>query len=97
MLKKVRIHNNTTDQTFVRVYITHFQANTGLTADVAPGQFVQNNHMTQGHRGVVVYEDFNENVIATGEFVLQDQNIKVFISGSSGTGYSVSYAVWHDD
>ncbi len=92
MEKRVRIQNATSDNTFIRVYIEHFQANIGLTADVAPGQFCQNNHMTVGHRGVIVYEDFNEKIIGTSEFVLQNDNIRVIVSGSEAAGYNISFA-----
>ncbi|MGC3972015.1 MAG: hypothetical protein QM775_33140 [Pirellulales bacterium] len=57
-----------------------------------PGNFVQNNHMSPGSRGVIVYDDFSGKVIATGFFELGNQNVKVNVVGDSNFGYSLAFA-----
>ncbi len=92
MLRKVRLANNTSDQTSLRIYVEHFDVNTRLVADVPSGQYVQNNHMAQGHRGVIVYDDFTEEIIAVDRFTLKNSGVKVVVSGDAATGYTVSFA-----
>lgn len=92
--KKVRVRNNTTDGTSVRVFVDHLTPTIRAVFDVQSGAQQQNNHMTTGHRGVIVYDDFQESVILTGEFVLAGNNVQITISGDAAAGYSLSYAVF---
>lgn len=92
--KKVRVRNNTTDGTSVRVFVDHLNPTIRAVFDVQPNALQQNNHMTTGHRGVVVYDDFNESVILTGEFVLDNANVQINIGGDAASGYNLSFAIW---
>lgn len=92
--KKVRVQNSTTDGTTIRVWVIHLSPNHRASFDVAPGQQVTNNHMETGHRGVIVYDDFEEKVILTSEFILDASNIKAVVAGDAASGYTISYAVF---
>ena len=91
-MKRVRVRNNTTDGTSVRVFVDHLNPMIRAVFDVQSGAQQQNNHMTTGHRGVIVYDDFQESVILTGEFVLAGSNVQINIGGDAATGYNLSFA-----
>jgi hypothetical protein len=96
MEKRVRVQNLTSDGTSIRVFIIHLHPGIRAIFDVQQGQYTQNNHMTPGDRGVIVYDDFQEKVIATGSFVLGAQNVRVIVAGDAIAGYTLSYEVQAD-
>lgn len=95
--KKVRISNDT-DDTGIRVRCVHFKHEYHFTRDVARGKQVLIEGVDVGDRGLVVYEDLNEEVIATGHFKIEaaGKNIEVKVIGKMGN-YTLSYKVfdWH--
>jgi hypothetical protein len=93
--KKIRVTNHTTD-TGIRARIIHFQAQVQLTLDVPQGaQSPIQPNVATGDRGVIIYEDLNEEVIATSHFVLDQNglNVDLIITGSAGA-YDLSFAAF---
>lgn len=91
-----RVRNNTTDQTTIRIEVIHLDPNISAIFDVAPGQTQQKNHMKPGSRGVIIYDDFQKTVIATGSFWLEAFNVGIHVGGSAAAEYAVYFDTFTD-
>jgi hypothetical protein len=92
--KKVRIRN--LSDVDIRAFCLSFNPGVSFVMNIAQGAPAQTNtNVDPGHRAVVVYETFNEGVIATGDFVLEaaGKNVEVTVSGNTGS-YTLSYALF---
>jgi hypothetical protein len=91
-MKKVRVRNSTAD-TGIRARIVHFLEQVQFTLDVAQGAQQTQPNVATGDRGVTIYEDFNEKIIATGQFPLDPNgpNIAVVVSGDQTNGYNLAF------
>lgn len=92
-MRAVRVQNQTTDAN-IRARIVHYLASVQFTLDVAQGQQQTNTQVATGQRGVTIYEDFNEKIIAVGQFDLQPNgpNVKVIVTGDEINGYNLGFA-----
>jgi hypothetical protein len=91
--KKVRITNNTAD-TGIRAMVVHFNPRIRFWRDVPRNQQKLVSGVDIGHRGVIVWEDLNEEIIATGKFELTSggKNVDVIVSGDQEAGYQIGFA-----
>lgn len=93
--KKVRIVNKT-DDTGIRIRCVHFKHDLQFTRDVQKGQLQLVQGVDPGDRGIIIYEDLNETVIATGHFTLEasGKNVEVTVFGDKTAGYKLSYKLF---
>ncbi len=96
---KVRVYNNTEDVATLRFRCVHFQHDLHFTRDVVKGSHKTVSGVDKGHRGFIVYEDFNKQIILTGSFQLPaaGMNVKVAIFGNERDGYRFDSGGYSDN